>query len=205
MSAERLGMETIRKILRFYLDHGLRGSRQIAQAAGCSKSAVNRCLERAQKRGVIDWAKIEPLDDMKLEELLGLAAGNTAAMRPLPDWARVDEEMRRRDCDVTLKLIWEEYRAGQPDGYSYTQFWKHFSAWKKKQSLVMRQEHKAGEKSFVDFCDGMFLADAKTGELTKTHLFVGALGASSYTFCSCRSFAEHPALYRMPSADVRGL
>jgi transposase len=46
----------------------------------------------------------------------------------------------------------------------------------------MRQEHKAGEKGFVDFCDGMFLTDAKTGELTKTELFVGTLGASSFTF-----------------------
>jgi transposase len=175
-------METIRKILWLYLHHRLQSVRQIALAAGCSKSAVNRCLRRAQERGIGDWVQVDPLDDAKLEELLGIAAGNTAAARPLPDWARVDEEMRRRDCDVTLKLIWEEYRSEHREGYSYTQFWKHFTAWKEKQSLVMRQEHKAGEKGFVDFCDGLFLTDAKTGELTKTQLFVGALGASSYTF-----------------------
>src|SRR5437660_12567843 len=111
MTAERLGMQTIRKILWLYLHHGLRGSRQIAQAAGCSKSAVNRCLRRMHERGVAEWQQIEPLDDVRLEELLGLAAIKTAAAKPLPDWGRIDEEMRRRDCHVTLKLLWEEYRA----------------------------------------------------------------------------------------------
>jgi transposase len=182
MCAERLGMETIRKILWLHLHHGLRGSRQIAQAAGCSKSTVNRCLRSAHKRDVTDWALIEPLDDTRLEELLGLTAAGPAAARPLPDWVKVDEELRRRDCNVTLKLIWEEYRAGYPNGYGYTQFWQYFTAWKKKQSLVMRQEHRAGEKAFVDFCDGLMLTDARTGELTRTQLFVGTLGASSFTF-----------------------
>jgi transposase len=46
----------------------------------------------------------------------------------------------------------------------------------------MRQHHRAGEKVFVDYCDGILLVDRETGELTKTQLFVGCLGASSYTF-----------------------
>jgi transposase len=46
----------------------------------------------------------------------------------------------------------------------------------------MRQNHKAGEKAFVDYCDGLWLVDAKTGSRTRTQLFVGCLGASSYTF-----------------------
>lgn len=182
MCTERLRMETIRKILWLHLYHGLRGSRQIARAAGCSKSAVNRCLRKAHERCATDWAQIQPLDDVKLEELLGLTAAEATAGKPLPNWVRVDEELRRRDHQVTLKLLWEEYRAGAPDGYGYTQFWKHFTAWKKKQSLVMRQDHRAGEKAFVDFCDGPMLTDAKTGELTRMQLFVGTLGASSFTF-----------------------
>jgi hypothetical protein len=119
-----------------YFHHGLRGSRQIGRVAECSKTAVNDCLNRAQERGVASWAQIDGLDDVKLEELLGLAAVKTMAVRPLPCWPDIDQELRRRDHQMTLKLLWEEYRAAYPDGYSYTQFWKRFSAWKKKQSLV---------------------------------------------------------------------
>ena len=154
MAAERLRMDKIRKILWLYYNNGLRGSRQIAQAAGCSKSAVNRCLRKAHDCGVTDWARVEALDDMKLEAILGLAAVKVCAGKSLPDWNRIDGELRRRDHQVTLKLLWEEYRSEHPGGYSYTQFWKYFTAWKGKQSLVMRQHHKAGEKVFVDFCDG---------------------------------------------------
>lgn len=46
----------------------------------------------------------------------------------------------------------------------------------------MRQVHRAGEKSFVDYCDGFLLVDPITGAVIKTQLFVGCLGASSYTF-----------------------
>lgn len=191
MSAERLGMETIRKILWLYFYHGLRGSRQIARAAACSKSAVNRCLCRAHERGVTEWQQIEPLDDVQLEGLLGLTLTESRTAKPIPDFVKLDEELRRRDHQVTLRLLWEEYRTEHPDGYSYTQLWKRFSAWKKKQSFVMRQEHRAGEKAFVDFCDGLNLTDPRTGEITKTHLFVGALGASSFTFA-----------YAVPSQSV---
>src|SRR5690606_17125788 len=51
-----------------------------------------------------------------------------------------------------------------------------------KLSVVLRQHHRPGEKTFVDFCDGIALTDPVTGERVPTQLFVAALGASSYTF-----------------------
>jgi transposase len=33
---------------------------------------------------------------------------------------RIHAEMRR--AGVTLLLLWEEYRAGQPDGYGYSRY-----------------------------------------------------------------------------------
>ncbi len=58
--------------------------------------------------------------------------------------------------------------------------------------MVLRQLHRAGEKCFVDFCDGISLIDADTGELIPTQLFVGALGASSYTFAFAKLSQELP-------------
>jgi transposase len=47
----------------------------------------------------------------------------------------------------------------------------------------MRQNHKAGEKTFIDYSgDGLWLTDPVTGERTKAALFVACLGASSYTY-----------------------
>ena len=49
---------------------------------------------------------------------------------------------------------------------------------------------------FVDFCDGPSLLDPISGERIKTQLFVGALGASSYTFaiatCRISPVRTHP-------------
>jgi len=57
----------------------------------------------------------------------------------------------RRKPGVTLELLHLEYLEKQPDGYRYTQFCEHYRAWLKKRGLTMRQEHRAGEKLFVDY------------------------------------------------------
>jgi hypothetical protein len=67
---------------------------------------------------------------------------------------------------VTRQLLWEEYRAEQPTGYSYTQFCFHYQEWKSRLKLVMRQTHRAGEKLFVDYCGPTVpVINALTGEV----------------------------------------
>jgi transposase len=80
-----------------------------------------------------------------------------------------------------LLLLHQEYQERHPGGYGYSQFHFHFSQWKKKQGLVMRQLHRAGEKLFVDYCDGPRIVLA-SGETAKTQIFVAVWGASNYTF-----------------------
>jgi len=46
----------------------------------------------------------------------------------------------------------------------------------------MRQEHRAGEKVFVDYCGGPAIVDQETGEVRPTQMFVAVWGASNYTF-----------------------
>ena len=46
----------------------------------------------------------------------------------------------------------------------------------------MRQEHRAGEKVFIDYADGLSIVDALTGEIILTQLFVAVWGASNYTY-----------------------
>ena len=52
---------------------------------------------------------------------------------------------------LTQQLLWEEYRRINPDGYRYSRFCELYQRWRRKQDVVLRQEHKAGEKLFVDW------------------------------------------------------
>ena len=70
--------------------------------------------------------------------------------RPLPDFATVHEE-RCRHKHVTLMLLWDEYKQAYPEGYQYSQFCDLYHRWRRKLDLVLRQEHRAGEKLFVDY------------------------------------------------------
>jgi len=57
------------------------------------------------------WPLVDGLGDAELEQLLYPPRPELAAdQRPLPDWAAMHRELRRPN--VTLSLLWEEYRAG---------------------------------------------------------------------------------------------
>jgi transposase len=68
-----------------------------------------------------------------------------------PDFGRVHLELRRKG--VTLTLLWQEYRAeyeGQRT-WGLTQFCEHYKRYAKTLRRSMRQQHRAGEKLFVDY------------------------------------------------------
>jgi transposase len=92
--------------------------RAIAKSLGLSQGAVSGYLTRARAAGV-SWPLPADLDDVQLEALLFPPPPAIAAdQRPMPDWAWVHRELRR--TNVTLALLWEEYRAGAPDGFGYS-------------------------------------------------------------------------------------
>lgn len=157
MAQPRLAMRKIRDILRLHLVGGVSSCRQLARAAGCGKSAVADCLRRAAEAGLDRWETIAALDESDLEQRLypPSVAPVIRKHRPLPDWSRIREELARRDHHVTLALLWTEYKAEHPDGYQYSQFVDLYRRFEKKLSVVLRQYHRAGEKVFVDFCDGI--------------------------------------------------
>ena len=80
-------------------------------------------------------------------------------------------------------LLWQEYRAGAPDGYGYSRFCELYEAWESRLSPTMRQVHPAGERLFVDYAgQTVELVDGRTGEVRAAQVFVAVLGASSYTY-----------------------
>jgi transposase len=190
MSSERLAMRKIREVLRLKYSCQIKSVRSIASSAGCSKTSVSEYLGMAEAAGIISWADVEPLAEEELEKLFYPASRNPVGgnfsnrskelQDTLPGWSEIHEQLR--DPNVTLALLWAEYRVEHPTGYHYTQFSEYYRRWKGKLAVVMRQSHRPGEKAFIDYCDGLFLTNRTTGEITKTQLFVGAMGASCYTF-----------------------
>ena len=80
-------------------------------------------------------------------------------------------------------LLWQEYKEREPSGYQYSQFCDLFRRWQGKLDLSMRQEHRAGEKMFVDYCGQTLpIVDPATGEIRDAQVFVAVMGASNYTF-----------------------
>jgi predicted DNA-binding protein (UPF0251 family) len=118
-TAERVSMRQIREVLRLRFASEL-PQRAIAKSLGLSQGAVSGYLSRARAAGV-SWPLPADLDDVQLEALLFPPPPAIAAdQRPMPDWAWVHRELRRPN--VTLALLWEEYRAGAPDGFGYSWF-----------------------------------------------------------------------------------
>jgi transposase len=99
-----------------------------------------------------------------------------------PDWAGVHRELMRKH--VTVLILWDEYIAADPGGYSYSRFCELYRAFEKALPVTMRQMHAAGERLFVDYAgDGVpVVVDRLTREMRLAQIFVAVLGASSFIF-----------------------
>lgn len=179
MPAERISMRKIREVLRLSLG-GSMSARAVAQRCGMGRTAVREYVQRATRAG-LSWPLPEGLADDALEALLFPPAAPAEGDRPLPDWQGVHDALKGKG--VTLYLLWEEYRALHPAGYGYSRFCDLYRDWAGAKPVWMRQEHKAGEKLFVDYAGmTMPVTDRETGEARPAQIFVATLGASSYTY-----------------------
>ena len=180
MPGKRLSMRRIKEVLRLAWEAGF-SSRMIAESCGIGRTTVREYLQRAKRAG-LGWPLPEGITDCELEtRMFPPACSLPGAERPLPDWQHLHEELRGRG--VTLFVLWEEYKAANPEGFQYSRFCDLYRAWKGKLPVWMRQDHKAGEKMFIDYA-GMTVPvrDGKTGETRQAQIFVATLGASYYTY-----------------------
>jgi transposase len=176
----RIAMRKIRDVLRLTFGEHL-SRRQVSASLGIPIATLHDHLVRAKLAG-LGWPLPEDMDDTALEQALFPPTAPSSVPRPLPDWGHVHTELRKKA--VTLLLLWLEYREEHPDGLGYSQFCNLYVAWRKKVDVTMRQHHKAGEKTFVDFA-GMTIPiyDRRTQMVAfEAQLYVAVLGASNYTF-----------------------
>src|SRR5512139_1086335 len=173
-------MRKIKEVLRLKWEKGFT-NRTIARSVSIARSTVGQYLRRARDAG-LGWPLPAELDEAELERRLFPPAPDAPpGSRLLPNWTEIHGELKRKG--VTLFLLWEEYRQGNPEGYQYSWFCEQYRRWTGTLDLVMRQEHRAGEKLFVDYAGQTApVIDPATGEIRDAQIFIAVLGASSYTY-----------------------
>lgn len=189
MSQEGLSMRKVREILRLRIGCSL-SCRDVAKSCKVSHSTVLEYQRRAISAG-LGWPLPEGMDDAALERIVCEPPEAPVCRRDMPDIDYLVSEMKK--AHVTLSLLWLEYKAANPDGYQYTQFCHRYREAKKRLDVVLRQEHRAGEKLFTDYAgDTIGITDPRTGGVTAAYIFVAVLGSSNYTYAEATTHMSLP-------------
>ena len=174
-------MRKIKEVLRLHF-LGL-SQRQIAASCAVGQATVSDYLKAAEATG-LRWPHIaEWSEDQVMQAVAPLREkpGHRNQL-PEPDYADLRHELQTNK-HVTLQLLWEEYREKNPDGYRYSRFCDLYRGWLRIQEVVLRHEHRAGEKLFVDYAgDTIPIYQAAAGGMQPAEIFVAVLGASNYTY-----------------------
>lgn len=192
-------MREAREVLRLRFEVKL-GYQQIGRSCAIAVSSVHKYLTRAEAAG-LSWPLPEGWDEARVEAALFPRIEPQVAVEKnpahtIPDFAAIHEQLRSNKY-VTLQLLWEEYRQGNPDGYRYSRFCELYQRWRSKLEVVLRQGRQAGEKMFVDWAGDDSCLRPATGQPWRAPLFVAALGASSYTYAEATRDQQMESWLRM--------
>jgi transposase len=179
-----------------------RGAKHIAKVLGMSKNTVKSYLKKLTD---LTCGQLTTSDLLKLElpELEAKFHPGNPAYKDLRFDTLKDnleayvEELKR--TGVNKKLLWEEYRLAQHNGYSYSQFCFHIQQHLKASKPSMVLTHHPAEKLFIDFA-GKKLSyyDKATGEQVECHVFCASLPYSDYHFVmAVRSQTTEDFLYAL--------
>lgn len=108
-------MSTIREILRVLFAGGM-SYRQIGCVIGTSHNTISR-YDRLRIEKGITLEQVDGMDDNTLDSCFNARPLSCDEGRPLPDFEAMHNDLKTRG--VTVELLWQEYRAKHPNGYSY--------------------------------------------------------------------------------------
>lgn len=191
MANQRITMRKIREVLRLRFAAQLT-VRKISASTKISVGGIQKLLTKANNLS-LTWPLPDELDDSQLAQMFYPRADTRSSSRfEIPDWAEVHRELKPKG--MTKNLLWQEYTQQYPNRcYSYSQYCDRYLHWLKKQKRSMRQQHKAGEKLFVDYAGKtMPIVWQATGEIRFAEIFVAVMGASNYTFCEATWSQKSP-------------
>ncbi|MFN7095345.1 MAG: IS21 family transposase, partial [Burkholderiales bacterium] len=172
-------LKQLLEVLRLSIDKGL-SERNISKLVGVAKTTVHNYLVLFKISGLPWPLPSEFLDEDRLSKRLN--AEYQSNTEPKLNFVEIHHELTSSK-KVTLLLLWEEYQLKKEMPYSYAHFARLYRQWLACQPNVMRQQHKAGEKVFVDYSgDKVPLYDTEGNVSSYAEIFVGVLGCSNYIY-----------------------
>ena len=181
MPRKKITMRKIKEIFRLKYQLNLSNSK-ISKSLMISKSSVSKYIDYASEKG-LSWEQVKDLSETELKNLLFFEEDKITnkSKKQLPDWKSVFEELKQKG--VTLLLLWNEYKEEYPDGYKYSQYCDLYKKWRKKLNPSMRQNHKGGEKLFIDYAGVKVpIINSVEGKIRGANIFVATFGASNYFY-----------------------
>lgn len=162
------------------------GIKSISSAFDISRNTVRRYVRMYQDSG-IPAEKLPLLSDARLQELFAIPGARERQPSErqirlealLPEYAA---RLSRRG--MTVKKLYEEYRAGHPDGYLKASFGMKLRQFMLQTNAIGHVEHRAGDQMYIDFAGNRLeIVDEATAEVRKVEVFVAILPCSHYTYC----------------------
>jgi len=180
----KVSMKKIVEVLRLHFKLEL-SIRQSANATNVSRGTASNYCNRFNEiaLNINEFLQLNELQQEKLFYPNKLQKSSSSKIKP--DCLYLHNELKKKKkTKVTLALLHDEYKEQYGDNsYGYTQFREYYSQFANKLNPSMKQIHIAGEKVFVDYSGlTVDIFDRKTGEVTKSQIFVAVLGASGYTY-----------------------
>lgn len=180
MARKRIKMKKAREILRLHFECNL-SNQQIAEATRTAKGSVYNCIARFKARG-LRWPLPEEMCDRELEQKLYPDSGGKRSQAVVPDFERIHREFTRPN--VTLELLYEEYRHSTACALSRSSFYRHYAGYRNNLPAEMKVIHKGADKLFVDYSGKKLrYRDRQTHTWVEVEFFVAGWGASSYCYC----------------------
>ncbi len=182
MANKTIAMIQIRQILRLHSQG--KSKLQIAILTGVSRNTLKRYLRKFDE-GKYSYEAINHFTDHELEILFGSAESpkvDNAKLQALQElFPELSKQLKRKG--MTLLKLWEQYYEQHPEGYRRSQFCVLFNQYVRGTNPVMHLEHKAGDKTYIDFAgDKLFIVNPLTGEEKKVEVFAAILGCSQLTY-----------------------
>lgn len=158
MAQSRKSREMREQVKKLY--HDGHGFKKIARALNISKNTVKAIIRESAA------VETKPVAALKEKYSWVLKV----------DWALIGKEFKK---GVTIKVLNREH-APEISYYAFRR--ALYNREPRNQQVSMSLNHKPGEMTFIDFCDGLQIIDPQSNESSKSELFVGVLPFSSYTF-----------------------
>jgi len=157
--------------------------REIAQSVKCGKSTVGEIQKRCRNCKLrYETAVLMTNDEIKM---LLYPDSFGRSVKGDPDWPTIHQRLQANKR-LNLQYLWEEYKAENTEGLSYSRFCNRYLAWKNEsgKNVIMVQNREPGKELFVDWMGDTLdcVVDSATGEILAAHFFVATLGDSSYPY-----------------------